>query len=84
MWVPFHRDERVWLLVTWVDGRRERIEEDYQPWISVAELREGHFVWQSPGGEVDFEAEWLSGAERDRAWESYGIHDDVGAYMTTT
>lgn len=84
MWVPFRRDERVWLLVTWADGRRERIEEDYQPWISVAELREGHFVWQSPGGEVDFEAEWLSGAERDRAWESYGIHDDVGAYMTTT
>ena len=29
---------RVWLLVTWLDGTRQGIEEDYQPWTSVAEL----------------------------------------------
>ena len=83
MWAPFRRQERVWLLVTWADGRRERIDEDYEPWIAVKELREGHFRWDSHQGEVDYTAEWLRGDERDRLWQAYGIHDDVGAYMST-
>lgn len=80
MWAPFRRQERVWWLVTWATGRRERIDEDYRPWTLVEEMRAGHFVWHTPQGDVDFEAEWLGGEERDRAWQAYGIHDDIGVY----
>lgn len=44
MWAPFHRQECVWVLVTWIDGHRERVMEDYAPFISVQELRDGHLV----------------------------------------
>jgi hypothetical protein len=81
MWASFRRQERVWLLVTWVDGRRERIQEDYEPWTSVSELRDGHFVWETATGEIDFAATWLDGEERAHAWAAVGIHEDVGSYM---
>jgi hypothetical protein len=35
VWMPFRRTERVWLLVTWLDGVTERIEEDYEPWRAM-------------------------------------------------
>jgi hypothetical protein len=73
--------KRVWLLVTWLDGTRERIEEDYQPWTSVVELSDGHFTWDRNGEVQDFEATWLSGQDRDRAWKDFGIHEAVEAYM---
>jgi len=75
------RGTRVWLLVTWLDGTRERIEEDYPPWTSVAELSDGHLTWDRNGQEQDFMAEWLSGQERDGAWKDFGIHEAVEAYM---
>ena len=71
----------MWLLVTWADGRRERIDEDYEPWTWVAELLSGHFVWDRGSARVNFTAEWLTGAERDDAWQKYGILDEVGVYM---
>jgi hypothetical protein len=84
MWPPFRplrRQERVWLLVSWTDGSRERIFEDYLPWTSVAELREGHLSWDSPDGEVDLQASWLAGKDREQAWPRYGILDDISAYL---
>lgn len=44
-WSPFRRHHQVWLLVTWADGRRERIFEDYQPWTAVRELQSGTLCW---------------------------------------
>jgi hypothetical protein len=67
--------------VTWLDGTRERIEEDYRPWTSVAELSDGHLTWDKNGREQRFEVEWLSGQDRDRAWKDFGIHEAVGTYM---
>jgi hypothetical protein len=75
------KEARVWLLVTWLDGTRERIEEDYRPWTAVAELLNGHFTVEREGREQRFEVEWLSGVERDRAWTEFGILDAVEAYM---
>jgi hypothetical protein len=81
MWAPFRWQERVWLLVTWADGSRERIVEDYEPWSSVSELRNGHLVWETAVGEVDYAAEWLEGEERARAWAAVGIREGVASYM---
>ena len=82
MWAPFRRQERVWLMVTWADGSRGGITEDYEEWTSVQELREGHLSWPCDEvGSVDYEARWLDGPERDAAWRRFGIIDDSGAYM---
>ena len=67
--------------MTWADGRRERVYEDYQPWTSVAELLTGHFVWERGTTKAVFTTEWLTGSERADAWQEYGILDEVGAYM---
>jgi hypothetical protein len=67
--------------VAWLDGTREPIVEDYQPWTSVIELSDGHLTWDRNGQEQDFEARWLSGQDRDRAWKNFGIHEAVEAYM---
>jgi hypothetical protein len=86
MWspfLPFRRQEQVWLLVSWNDGSRERIFEDYAPWTAVEELRHGHFLWESAQSEIDLEATWLTGEDRERAWARYGILDDVGAYLAS-
>ena len=79
---PFRLQERVWLLLTWSSGARERIIEDHPPWTTVGEVKRGEFVWHSPQGEpVNYSVKWLRGTHRDQAWEKYGINDDVGAYM---
>ena len=75
------RQERVWLLLTRLDGSRDPIQEDYAPWTSIAELREGHIHWVSPQGVADYEVRWLNGDERRQVWSRYGILDEVGAYM---
>jgi len=75
------RGTRVRLLVTWLDGTREGIEEDYQPWTLVDDLLPGHVTWNNHSQEQDFEAEWLSGEHRDRAWADFSIHDAVETYM---
>lgn len=75
------RQERVWLLLTRLDGMQD-IHEDYAPWGYVSDLRNGHINW-SPreGGNVDYEVRWLAGDERHRAWLRYGIVEEVGTYM---
>lgn len=78
---PVRIQERVWLLVTWIDGRREQLLEDYPPWTSVTELREGHFVWPDPRGDIDFTTRWLTGAEQQQAWQRWGITSDPSTYM---
>ncbi len=76
------RQERVWLLVTHLDGTHERIMEDYEPWTSVAEVRAGHLVWDLADGEVDYQVTWLDGGEREPLWGVYGIvNDAVGNYL---
>lgn len=78
---PFGLQERVWILVTWSDGRRERIAEDYPPWTSVTETRDGWVSWETDGSEVRYDVTWLGEPERSRLWPQVGIVDDVGAYM---
>ena len=75
------RLERVWLLITWADGRRERIEEDYPPWTSVEELRAGFLRRSVDGRQVQFEAVWLYSERATEAWHFYGIHEPVGHYF---
>lgn len=78
---PFRMQERVWLRVTWIDGRREELLEDYPPWTSVADLREGHFVWPDLHGDIDFKTRWLTGADQQQAWRQWGITNDLSTYM---
>lgn len=84
-WTPFRPltwQERVWWLVTWNDGRRERIEEDYPPWTLVDEVRHGYAELEvSPGVHQHFGIEWLHGGARTEAWQRHGVLEDVGAYM---
>lgn len=75
------RQERVWLLITWADGRRERIEEDYPPWTSVKELHAGVLRWTVDGRQVQFKAVWLDGEQATEAWHRYGIHEPIGHYL---
>lgn len=80
IWAPFRRQERVWLLVTWPDGRRE-IDEDYKPWTVVDQLRHGQLTWTTARGDLEFEAEWLGGVAREEAWQRFGILQAVEYYM---
>jgi hypothetical protein len=68
---PFFWIKREWLWyqVTWVDGRRDRPEEDYGPgWYAVAELEQGRLTHHG----VEFDANPLEGSERDRLWDQLG------------
>jgi hypothetical protein len=85
-WSPFRPltwQERVWWLVTWSDGRRERIEEDYSHWTIVEEVRRGQVELEvGPRAETAiFTVEWLEGEARSTAWASYGINKEIGEYM---
>lgn len=75
------RAARVWLLLTWLDGSRDPIQEDYAPWFYIPGLKEGGISWASPGGDVAYEVRWLESDERRDTWGRYGIVEDVGAYM---
>lgn len=76
------RQERVWLLLTGLDGNQE-IQEDYAPWVCIPDLRDGHIKWGwHEGDEVDYEVRWLSGDQRQSAWPRYGIVEDLGTYMS--
>ena len=77
------RQERLWLLLTRLDGTCEPIQEDYAPWSYVRELQEGFITWPWPEGGARYRVRWLAGAERRGAWARYGITQDVGAYMGT-
>jgi hypothetical protein len=83
MRTPFRRKERVWLLLTHLDGSRERIKEDYPPWTYVSELQQGRLVWEAggPDGTTVYDASWLEGDAREPAWELWGIKSDVSSYL---
>lgn len=80
---PLTWQERVWWLVTWSDGRRERIEEDYPPWTLVDEVQRGRVELEvTPGAEFSvFVPEWLEGDVRVQAWQEYGILGEIEDYM---
>lgn len=82
--VLLRRQPRVWLLLTRLDGTLD-IQEDYAPWVSVSELREGHINWSpnwsAHGDDVDYEVRWLTGEARHSAWLLYGLVEDVGKYI---
>jgi hypothetical protein len=73
--------ERVWLLITWSDGRRERIEEEYPPWTSIDELRAGFLRWSVDAQELEFKVVWLQSDEARLAWQRHGIHEPAGHYL---
>ncbi|HEX2895623.1 MAG TPA: hypothetical protein VHO29_16595 [Marmoricola sp.] len=77
VWSPFRRHHQVWLLITWADGRRERVFEDYQPWTAVSELRSGALSWEG----LELAVRQLDADERTTAWDLYGITDAIGAYL---
>ena len=80
---PLTWQECVWCLVTWVDGRREHIEEDNPPWTLVDEVRRGRVELETtPGGRAStFVPEWLEGSARADAWQRYGIEGEVEECM---
>jgi hypothetical protein len=80
-WGLAGRQERVWLFITWSDGRRERIEDDYPPWTSVDELRAGFLRRSVDAHELEFKVVWLQGDDARLAWARYGIHEPVGHYL---
>jgi hypothetical protein len=75
------RQERIWLLLTRLDGSRDPIQEDYAPWYYISQLEDDHIHWVGPDGDVHHQVRWLEGDERRDAWGRYGIVEEVGAYM---
>ncbi|WP_369054901.1 hypothetical protein [Kineococcus terrestris] len=75
------RAERVWLLLTRLDGSRDPVQEDYAPWTYVSELQQGHITWDAPDGQTRYQVQWLEGDERRDAWDRYGILEEIGAYL---
>jgi hypothetical protein len=77
------RQERVWFLLTRLDGSRDRdaIQEEYLPWTYISELEDDHINWAAPEGGVNYQVHWLTGDEQRDAWDRYGIVEAVGAYM---
>lgn len=70
---PFFWVKREWLWyqVNWLDGRRDRPQEDYGPdWYTVAELEQGRLECDGVDGE--FDAEPVEGTDRDRLWGQFG------------
>ncbi|QTF72205.1 hypothetical protein [Arthrobacter woluwensis] len=65
------RQEQMWSQVHWADGRREFLEEDYGPWVTVGELLEGRFT--AGASRFDryetYDAVRVTGPERGRLWE---------------
>ena len=65
----------IWSLVIWSDGTRERPEEDYPPWTSVTEMKDGYLEVLSQrrarAGRYDFA--WLSPDEAREGWATLGI-----------
>ena len=63
--------EWLWYQVNWLDGRRERPQEDYGPeWYVVTELEQGKFA--AHADDQDLGASPVEGPERDELWIQYG------------
>lgn len=70
----WQRHEWLWYQVNWLDGRRDRPDEDYGPeWYNVQELKRGHFEYpRDRQSTVVLDARPLSGADRDTQWTRLG------------
>lgn len=67
-----------WILTTWADGTVE-IEEDYDPYVLIAELLAGTVVYEDDGGAYD--VRWVAHHRRSALWERHGIHEPAGHYL---
>ena len=71
---PLTVQQRVWLVVVWADGEKERAEEDYPPWTYVREIWDGTFSWPYPGPRSgEYTVEWLPDDEREAKWAELGV-----------
>jgi hypothetical protein len=77
-WSPFsplRKQWRIWYIVIWADGSRERSAEDYPPWSAVIELSAGYLGWVSRDpvrhGRYDFA--WLDSDAAEATLERLGI-----------
>ena len=67
------KQEWLWFQVYWLDGQRDRADEDYGPeWYTVAELEGGTFEHDVVGRTFRFEAKPVAGADRQALWDRYG------------
>ena len=71
---PLTVQQRVWLVVVWADGQKERAEEDYPPWTYVREISEGVFVWPYPGPRSgEYQVEWVADDQPEAKWAVLGV-----------
>lgn len=71
---PLTMQQWVWYIVVWADGERERSAEDYPPWITVTDIRNGVFVVEDDGPRSgEYLAEWLPEPEAKAQWERLGL-----------
>ena len=69
--LPWVKREWLWYQVNWLDGRRDRPEEDYGPnWYTVAELEDGRF--EDGWTRTSFDAKPVEGPDRQKYRELYG------------
>ncbi len=67
------KQEWLWFQVNWLDGQRDRADEDYGPeWYTVVELEGGAFEHDVVGRTFRFEAKPVAGADRQALWDRYG------------
>jgi hypothetical protein len=67
------KGELLWYRVNWLNGRRDRPQEDYGPnWPVVTELEKGRFEHDDIRNAV-FDARPVEGLERDHLWQQYGL-----------
>ena len=67
----------VWYIVVWADGDRERAQQDYPPWTTVAEMRSGSFTSDEDDQHHGaYTVEWLPEAEREPVLGDLGISQD--------
>lgn len=66
--------EQLLYQVHWLDGRQDRLEEDYGPgWYAVVEPEQGRF---EPGSDGQiFEASTVEEPDQSRLWAQYGTSD---------
>ncbi|GAA0619880.1 hypothetical protein HPO96_25350 [Kribbella sandramycini] len=64
--------DQLWSQITWLDGTKERPEEDYGPdWPTLTELESGTYD-PTYGDYSDLQATPLTGPARDTLWKTLG------------
>lgn len=62
--------ESLWYQVNWLNGEKDRPQEDYGPgWYTVAELEEGRF---DPDDDDVLDARPVGEIQRAELWAQYG------------